>query len=203
MPQLWQVVAGLSQWKPKFNPRLVNVGFVVTFQILEHELTMESIRLYSQSFTMQLDSLLVYDVQLLPARHLRCSSWFFIKPNHHNKGCSLCIRQCISTLMHFNNSNPYHIFTQPSHYYFLTQSPSSINFTFTNLHKKSCNQRFSYIDIVILGCEICRSSLQAETIHDTRELLPHIVAWLQRSVVNKIVITPLRILRVCEQQTIL
>jgi len=44
-----QVVTGLSPWKSKFNPRLVNVGFVVTFQILEHELTMESIRLYSQS----------------------------------------------------------------------------------------------------------------------------------------------------------
>ena len=76
MPQFWQVVAGLSLWKPKFNPRLVNVRFVVTFQILEHELTMESIRLYSQSFTLQLDSLLVYDVQLLPAHHLSCSSWF-------------------------------------------------------------------------------------------------------------------------------
>jgi len=76
MPQFWQVIAGLSPWKPKFNPRLVDVRFVVTFQILEHELTMESIRLYSQSCTMQLDSLLVHNVQLFPTCHLCCSSWF-------------------------------------------------------------------------------------------------------------------------------
>ena len=76
IPLFWQVVADLSPWQPKFNPKLVHMLFVVTYRISEHELTVDNTRLYQQNFQMQLDSLTVHDVQLLPAHHVCCSSWF-------------------------------------------------------------------------------------------------------------------------------
>lgn len=66
----------------------------------------------------------------------------------------------------------------------------------TYLHEEATDEGLSDVDVVILGGEFCRGSFQIETIHDARQLLPHIVSRLKRAVVDKIVITPLRVFHV-------
>lgn len=61
----------------------------------------------------------------------------------------------------------------------------------THLHEESGNQRFANVNVVVFGSEFRRRSFQIEPVHDSRELLPHVVAALQGTVVDEIVVAPL------------
>ena len=65
-----------------------------------------------------------------------------------------------------------------------------------NLHEKSWAECLPYIQVVIFACEVCAGPLEIEPVHDPAELLPHIVCWLEGSVVDEVVITPLGVLHV-------
>lgn len=63
----------------------------------------------------------------------------------------------------------------------------------TYLHEETCHQSFSYVEIVVSAREVSAGSFQTEPVHDPRQLSADVVGALERSVVDKIVITPVGI----------
>lgn len=64
------------------------------------------------------------------------------------------------------------------------------------LHKVATDERFANVDVVIFRREFGRRALQVETVHDARQLLAHIVARLERPVVDEVLVAPLRIFHI-------
>lgn len=64
------------------------------------------------------------------------------------------------------------------------------------LHKKSSHKCFPDVQIIVTTVEVSAATCQVEPVHDSGKLLPHIVSWLEWSMLNKVVITPLYVFMV-------
>ena len=64
------------------------------------------------------------------------------------------------------------------------------------LHKKSSHKCFPDVQIIVATVEISAATCQVEPVHDSGKLLPHIVSWLEWSMLNKVVVTPLYVFMV-------
>lgn len=62
-----------------------------------------------------------------------------------------------------------------------------------DLHEESLNEGLANVDVVVLRGELGAGALQVEAIHDASELLSDVVRGLQRSVVDEVLVTPLRV----------
>ena len=71
---------------------------------------------------------------------------------------------------------------------------------FLYLHEKTGAERLPDVDVVVLRGELGRSSLQVESVHDPAKLLPDVVGRLQRSIVDEVVVTPLRVLHILKEK---
>ena len=45
----------------------------------------------------------------------------------------------------------------------------------THLHEEACDKGLPDVDVVVSACEVCRRALQVESVHDSSQLLPHVV----------------------------
>ena len=68
---------------------------------------------------------------------------------------------------------------------------------FTDLHEESRHEGLPDVEIVVSAGEVGTGSSQVESVHDPGQLLPHVVRALQGSVVDEVVVAPLRILLAC------
>lgn len=64
---------------------------------------------------------------------------------------------------------------------------------FTDLHEESSDKCLANVDVVVFGGELCGSALEVEPVHDSRQLLSHVVSGLKGTVVDKVVVAPLRV----------
>jgi len=64
------------------------------------------------------------------------------------------------------------------------------------LHKEPSNESLPYVDVVVSTREICTGTTQVKAIHDACQLLSYVVCALQRTEVDEVIITPLRIFMV-------
>lgn len=62
---------------------------------------------------------------------------------------------------------------------------------FTHLHKEACTESFTDVDVVILTGEGCAGPLESVSVHDARQLVPHIVGRLERTITEEVVVAPL------------
>lgn len=64
------------------------------------------------------------------------------------------------------------------------------------LHEESRHQSLTNVDVVVSTGEVCAGPPEVEAVHDACKLLSNVVSTLQRSVVDEVVIAPLRIFMV-------
>lgn len=64
---------------------------------------------------------------------------------------------------------------------------------FTDLHEESSDKCLANVDVVVFGGELCGSAFEVEPVHDSRQLLSHVVSGLKGTVVDKVIVTPLRV----------
>lgn len=69
------------------------------------------------------------------------------------------------------------------------------------LHKESSHKCLPDVHIIITTVEVCAASCKVESFHDSGELLSYIVCWLERPLLNKVIIAPLDIFMVWKKRT--
>ena len=62
------------------------------------------------------------------------------------------------------------------------------------LAEESGNKSLPNVDVVVPTGELGTGATQGETVHDPRQLLPHAVRQFHRTITDKVVVTPLRVL---------
>lgn len=65
------------------------------------------------------------------------------------------------------------------------------------LHEEALHESFSYVHVVVLGREIGACSLQIKAIHNSWQLLPHIIGLFQRPEIDEILVAPVCVLVTC------
>ena len=65
-----------------------------------------------------------------------------------------------------------------------------------HLHEESRTEGFPNVHVVVFAGEVCAGSLQVESVHDSAQLLSDVVRGLEGSVVDEVVVAPLRVLHV-------
>lgn len=63
----------------------------------------------------------------------------------------------------------------------------------TDLHEESSDKCLADVDVVVFGGKLCGSTLEVKPVHDSRQLLSHVISRLKGTIVDKVVITPLRV----------
>ena len=63
-----------------------------------------------------------------------------------------------------------------------------------NMHKESWTKSFSDIDIIVFWRKVSRCSFQVEPIHNAAQLLAHIISRFQTSIIDEVIITPLKLI---------
>lgn len=62
---------------------------------------------------------------------------------------------------------------------------------FLYLHKVAADERFTNVDVIVFGGKLSRRPFQIESIHDAGELLTNVIGRLERTEIDKILVTPL------------
>lgn len=68
------------------------------------------------------------------------------------------------------------------------------------LHEEPGDQGFPDVEVVVPTGKVSARAAEVEPVHDSGQLLSHIVRALQRPVVDKVVIAPLRVFLACKSK---